>query len=85
MDHATSLWKVMFLSNGITSFSGVRLAMEIKFLHTGNKMSATSTCNTSAAERAIGKVKPNWFRELIELSCEVLIMTFKSIHSKSYL
>jgi hypothetical protein len=64
------LWKVMFLSKGIMSFKGVRRAIDIKFLQTGKRMNATSTCSTKAAERAIGNVNPNWFREPIELSCE---------------
>lgn len=68
IDHATSLWKVMFLSKGITSFKGVRRAMEIKFLHTGKRMKATSTCSTSAAERATGNVKPNCSLDPIEVS-----------------
>jgi len=59
MDQATNLWKVIFLSKGITSFRGVRRAIDIRFLQTGNKMKATSTCSTNAAERAMGNVKPN--------------------------
>jgi len=74
MDQATSLWKVMFLSNGIMSLRGVRRAIEIRFLQTGKRMKATSTCSVSAAERAIGNVMPNLFREPIELSCEVSVM-----------
>jgi hypothetical protein len=70
IDHATSLWKVMFLSNGITSFKGVRRAIEIRFLHTGNRTKATSTCSTRAAERATGNVKPNCCLEPIEVSCK---------------
>jgi hypothetical protein len=68
---ATSLWKVMFLSKGITSFKGVRRAIDIKFLHTGKRTNATSTCNTSAAERAMGNVRPNVFLEPIELSYDM--------------
>lgn len=68
IDQATSLWKVMFLSKGITSFNGVRRAMEIKFLQTGKRMKATSTCNTRAAERAMGKVRPKVCLEPMELS-----------------
>jgi hypothetical protein len=45
--------------------------MEIRFLHTGKRMNATSTCNTRAAERAMGKVKPNIFLEPTELSYDV--------------
>jgi len=71
MDQATSLWKVMFLSKGITSFNGVRRAMEIRFLQTGNRMKATSTCSTRAAERATGKVKPNCALEPIEVSYDM--------------
>lgn len=71
MDQATSLWKVMFLSKGITSFNGVRRAMEIRFLHTGKRMNATSTWSTRAAERAMGKVRPNLFLEPMELSWDV--------------
>ncbi len=69
MAHATSLWNVMFLSKGIMSFSGVRRAMEIRFLHTGKRMKATSTCSVKAAERAMGNVIPNFARVPIELSC----------------
>lgn len=69
IDQATSLWKVMFLSNGMMSFKGVRRAMEIRFLQTGKRMKATSTCRVKAAERAMGNVKPNWFLAWIELSC----------------
>jgi hypothetical protein len=42
--------------------------MEIRFRQTGKRMKATSTCSTSAAERATGNVKPNWFLEPIEVS-----------------
>lgn len=69
IDQATSLWKVMFLSNGIMSFRGVRRAMDIKFLQTGNRMKAISTWSTKAAERAIGNVKPKSFLGPTELSC----------------
>jgi hypothetical protein len=69
MDQATSLWKVMFLSKGMTSFSGVRRAMEIRFLQTGKRIKATSTCSTNAAERATGNVKPNCCLEPIDVSC----------------
>jgi len=68
MDQATSLWKVMFLSKGMMSFKGVRRAIEIKFLHTGKRMKATSTCSTSAAERAMAKVIPNLALVPMELS-----------------
>ena len=43
MVQAAALWKVMFLSKGMMSFKGVRRNMEMKFLHTGSKMKATST------------------------------------------
>lgn len=43
IDQATSLWKVMFLSNGMMPFKGVRRTIDIKFLHTGKRMRATST------------------------------------------
>jgi hypothetical protein len=68
IDQAIVLWKVMFLSKGIMSFNGVRRAMDIRFLQTGNRIKATSTCSTSAAERATGNVKPNWFLFPIEVS-----------------
>ena len=38
MDQATALWKVMFLSNGIIPFNGVRRNKEIKFRQTGSKI-----------------------------------------------
>lgn len=43
MDQAAALWKVMFLSKGTMSFKGVRRNKEMKFLHTGSRMNATST------------------------------------------
>jgi len=52
MDQAVALWKVMFLSKGMMSFKGVRRSMEMKFLHTGSKMKATSTWRMRAAVRA---------------------------------
>lgn len=45
--------KVMFLSNGTTSFKGVRRRMEMKLRQMGSMMNATSTWRTKAAERAI--------------------------------
>lgn len=68
MDHPTSLWKVMFLSKGMTPFRGVRRAMEIRFLQTGNKMKATSTWSVKAAERAMGNVRPKIPRVPMALS-----------------
>jgi hypothetical protein len=50
------------------SFNGVRRAMEIRFLQTGNRMKATSTCSTNADERATGNVNPNWFLEPMDVS-----------------
>jgi hypothetical protein len=47
------LWNVIFLSRGTMSFKGVRRNREIKFLHTGSKMNATSTWRMRAAVRAI--------------------------------
>ena len=37
------MWKVIFLSKGMISFKGVRRNKEIKFLHTGRRIKATST------------------------------------------
>lgn len=48
-----ALWKVMFLSNGMTSFKGVRRMREIKLRQTGRRMKATSTWRQRAAVRAI--------------------------------
>lgn len=59
IDQPTSLWNVMFLSKGMMPFKGVRRTMEIRFLHTGNMIRATSTWRTNAAERAMGNVIPN--------------------------
>lgn len=47
------MWNVMFLSKGMTSFKGVRRSMEMKFLQTGSRMKATSTCRMRAAVRAM--------------------------------
>ena len=43
MDHPTSLWKVTFLSKGMMPLRGVRRTIDIRFLHTGKRMNATST------------------------------------------
>jgi hypothetical protein len=66
--HPTSLWKVMFLSNGIMPFKGVRRTIDIRFLQTGNRTRATSTWRVNAAERASIKVKPYSARIPMELS-----------------
>jgi hypothetical protein len=60
---------VMFLSNGMMPFSGVRRTMEIRFLHTGKRIRAMSTCRTNAADRAIGNVNPNVSLAPTDLSC----------------
>lgn len=55
IDHAVALWNVMFLSKGMNELSGVLRRMEMKLRQTGRRMSATSTCRTRAAVRAIAK------------------------------
>lgn len=53
MDQAVALWNVMFLSKGMISFKGVWRSREMKFLQTGSRMKATSTCRMRAAVRAM--------------------------------
>ena len=42
MDQAVALWKVMFLSKGMMSLSGVRRRREMKLRQTGRRMNMTS-------------------------------------------
>lgn len=49
-------------SNGMMRFRGELRMMVTKLRQTGNKMRATSTCRTSAAERAMTKVGPKRVR-----------------------
>lgn len=53
IDQAVALWKVIFLSKGMISLSGVRRRSEIKLRQTGRRMRATSTWRTNAAVRAM--------------------------------